>query len=354
MFFRTVVVFEREQRQLRIVSVVFTEEAESSRSRLRGLYDKAVYETEVIEKLLTAAVQPTLRAETEEPGVLAEIPTAIHSNWAREDFEGAVRRVKDHIIAGDCYQVVLSQRFTKDVTVQPVSIYRALRQSNPSPYMYFLKLGDDSIIGASPEMLVRCRGEQLDYRPIAGTRKRGKTDAEDQALAEEMRADEKEVAEHMMLVDLGRNDLGRVARYGSVRVQDLMSIERFSKVQHLVSSLRARLRDSCDRFDALAACFPAGTVTGAPKVKAMEIIRELEPDARGVYSGAVLYADYADNLDSCIAIRTIVLTKEQASVQAGAGIVADSVPEREFEETVHKAQALFRAIEIAENKLSAD
>ncbi|MDQ2976604.1 MAG: anthranilate synthase component I family protein [Acidobacteriota bacterium] len=354
MFFRTVVVFEREQRTLRIVSVVFADEAESSQSRLKELYDKAVSETEGIEKLLKAPVQLSRPAAPEKPRVSAHGPAAIHSNWAREDFEDAVRRVKDRIFAGDCYQVVLSQRFTKDVTAEPVSIYRALRHSNPSPYMYFLKMGDDSIIGASPEMLVRCRGEQLDYRPIAGTRKRGTTDAEDQALAEEMRADEKEVAEHMMLVDLGRNDLGRVARYGSVRVQDLMSIERFSKVQHLVSSLRARLRDGCNRFDALAACFPAGTVTGAPKVKAMEIIRELEPDARGVYSGAVLYADYADNLDSCIAIRTIVLTKEQASVQAGAGIVADSVPEREFEETVHKAGALFRAIELAENKLAAD
>jgi anthranilate synthase component 1 len=221
--------------------------------------------------------------------------------------------------------------------------------------MYFLKLGNSSIIGASPEMLVRCRGDHVDYRPIAGTRRRGASEAEDRLLTEEMRSDEKEVAEHVMLVDLGRNDLGRVAQFGSVRVEDLMSVERYSKVQHLVSSLSARLRTGCDRFDALAACFPAGTVTGAPKVKAMEIIGQLEPDERGVYSGAVLYADYADNLDSCIAIRTIVLTKGKASVQAGAGIVADSVPEREYDETVHKAQALLRAIEMAEtNELAAD
>jgi anthranilate synthase component 1 len=199
-------------------------------------------------------------------------------------------------------------------------------------------------------MLVRCRGEHLNYRPIAGTRKRGATDVEDQQLAEEMRTDQKEVAEHMMLVDLGRNDLGRVAEFGSVKVEDLMSVERYSKVQHLVSSLSARLRAGSDRFDALAACFPAGTVSGAPKVRAMEIIRELEPDQRGVYAGAVLYADYADNLDSCIAIRTILLRQGQASVQAGAGIVADSVPEREFEETVHKARALLRAIELAEEE----
>jgi len=214
--------------------------------------------------------------------------------------------------------------------------------------MYFLRLGDETIIGASPEMLVRCRGQRLDYRPIAGTRKRGATETEDWMLGEEMRADEKEVAEHTMLVDLGRNDLGRVAEYGSVKVEDLMAVERYSHVQHLVSSLRARLRDGLDRFDALASCFPAGTVTGAPKVRAMEIIKELEPETRGVYAGAVLYMDYAENLDSCIAIRTIVLRDHLASVQAGAGIVADSVPEREYEETLNKARALFRAIELAE------
>jgi anthranilate synthase component 1 len=214
--------------------------------------------------------------------------------------------------------------------------------------MYFLRMGDETIIGASPEMLVRCRGQRLDYRPIAGTRKRGATETEDWMLGEEMRADEKEVAEHTMLVDLGRNDLGRVAEYGSVKVEDLMAVERYSHVQHLVSSLRARLRDGLDRFDALASCFPAGTVTGAPKVRAMEIIQSLEPESRGVYAGAVLYMDYAENLDSCIAIRTIVLRDGRAMVQAGAGIVADSVPEREYEETLNKARALFRAIELAE------
>ncbi len=274
----------------------------------------------------------------------------VRSNWPRERFENAVRDVKEHIMAGDCYQVVISQRFSREVTVGPLPIYRALRQTNPAPYTYLLKLGDDAIIGASPEMLVRCRGQQLDYRPIAGTRKRGVTEAEDHMLAEEMRQDEKEVAEHMMLVDLGRNDLGRVAQFGSVKVEELMSVERYSKVQHLVSRLSARLRDGFDRFDALAACFPAGTVTGAPKVRAMEIIRELEPDDRGVYAGAVLYMDYAENLDSCIAIRTIVLRDGETSVQAGAGIVADSVLEREYDETVDKADALLRAIEIAEEE----
>ena len=346
MFYRTVVVFDRVQQQLRIVSVVFTEEAGSSEIRLRELYDQAVEETDRIEELLTSPEQPASAARDSQ--LRGDGKKSVRSNWTREKFQSAVCDVKEHIMAGDCYQVVLSQRFSKDVTVGPVPIYRALRKSNPAPYTYLLKVGDDAIIGASPEMLVRCRGAQLDYRPIAGTRKRGATEAEDNMLAEEMRVDEKEVAEHMMLVDLGRNDLGRVAQFGSVKVEDLMSVEKYSKVQHLVSSLSAGLRVGCDRFDALAACFPAGTVTGAPKVRAMEIIQKLEPDDRGVYAGAVLYMDYADNLDSCIAIRTIVLRKGEASVQAGAGVVADSVPEREFEETVHKAQALLRAIELAE------
>jgi anthranilate synthase component 1 len=217
--------------------------------------------------------------------------------------------------------------------------------------MYFLRLGAEAIIGASPEMLVRCHGQRLDYRPIAGTRKRGATEAEDWMLGEEMRNDEKEVAEHTMLVDLGRNDLGKVSDYGSVQVEDLMSIERYSHVQHLVTSLRSRLRDGLDRFDALASCFPAGTVTGAPKIRAMQIIRELEPFRRGVYAGAVLYVDYGDNLDSCIAIRTMVLREGVATVQAGAGIVADSIPELEYEECINKARAMFRAIELAEKGL---
>jgi anthranilate synthase component 1 len=355
-------VFDRVPQQLSIVSVVFTDAAGSGQFRLRELYDQAVGETERIEKLLTSPTRPstpsgtpTIRegssSDSKDQGTSESNP--VRSNWPREKFQDAVRDVKEHIMAGDCYQVVISQRFSKDVRVGPVPIYRALRKSNPAPYTYLLKLGDDAIIGASPEMLVRCREQQLDYRPIAGTRKRGVTEAEDQRLAEEMRHDEKEVAEHMMLVDLGRNDLGRVARFGSVRVEDLMSVERYSKVQHLVSRLSARLRAEFDRFDALAACFPAGTVTGAPKVRAMEIIRELEPDDRGVYAGAVLYLDYADNLDSCIAIRTIVLRDGEASVQAGAGIVADSVPEREYEETVDKAHALLHAIELAEEEVLA-
>lgn len=350
MFYRTLVVFDRVQRRMKIVAVVFTDDAAGNEIRLRELYQSAVQESERIAKLLAARplASPDLSPVQAKDQPASDFAgSTVRSNWTRENFEQAVLDVKEHIMAGDCYQVVLSQRFSREATAGPVPIYRALRQSNPAPYTYLLKLGRDSIIGASPEMLVRCRGERLDYRPIAGTRKRGATEEEDNLLAAEMRADEKEVAEHMMLVDLGRNDLGRVAEFGSVKVEDLMSVERYSKVQHLVSSLSARLREGCDRFDALAACFPAGTVTGAPKVRAMEIIRELEPDERGVYAGAVLYADYADNLDSCIAIRTIVLKEGGASVQAGAGIVADSVPEREYQETLDKAHALLRAIELA-------
>jgi anthranilate synthase component 1 len=347
MFFRTVLAFDRVRQQIEITSVVLTEEAGESRERLRGLYDAAVAETGRIENLLSesAALAPVERSAVENGGRRFE------SNWTREDFEAAVVRIKEHIAAGDCYQAVLSQRFSKACDVDPVQVYRALRATNPSPYMYFLRLGGESVVGASPEMLVRCRGQRLDYRPIAGTRKRGATETEDWLLGEELAADEKEVAEHVMLVDLGRNDLGRVADYGSVEVSELMAVERYSHVQHLVTSLRARLRDDRDRFDALAACFPAGTVTGAPKVRSMQIISGLEPDPRGVYAGAVLYIDYADNLDSCIAIRTVVIRDRAAHVQAGAGIVADSVPEREYEETVNKARAVLNAVEMAERGL---
>ena len=349
MLFRTVLAFDRVRQQMEITSVVFTEEAAGSRARLEELYDAAVGETAQVERLLSeGAASPP---KVDEGRGVEDAGARWEANWTRDDFEAGVVRIKEHIAAGDCYQAVLSQRFDRRVTVDPVQIYRALRATNPSPYMYFLKLGDEAVVGASPEMLVRCRGQRLDYRPIAGTRKRGATETEDWLLGEEMRADEKEVAEHVMLVDLGRNDLGRVADYGSVEVGELMTVERYSHVQHLVTSLRARLRDDRDRFDALAACFPAGTVTGAPKVRAMQIVADLEPDARALYAGAVLYADYADNLDSCIAIRTVTLRDSLAQVQAGAGIVADSVPEREYEECVNKARTIFNAVELAERGL---
>ena len=313
---------------------------------LRALYDKAVRETERIENLLSEPVT----APSSQP-TIGQTTVHFQSNWPRPQFEAAVEKVKEHIAAGDCYQAVIAQKFMKPTAADPLAIYRALRATNPSPYMFLLRMGGETIIGSSPEMLVRCHGQRLDYRPIAGTRRRGATEAEDWMLGEEMSSDEKEVAEHTMLVDLGRNDLGRVSDYGSVKVEELMSIERYSHVQHLVTSLRSRLRDDLDRFDALRSCFPAGTVTGAPKIRAMQIIDELEPAKRGVYAGAVLYVDYADNLDSCIAIRTIHLRDGVATVQAGAGIVADSVPEREYEECVNKARALFRAIELAEKGL---
>jgi anthranilate synthase component I len=347
MFFGTIVAFDRVRQQMEITSVVFTDEAEGDRDRMRELYESAVASTASIESDLN---KDSLPAPSTRP-LASDTRVEFQSNWPRAEFEAAVDKVKDHIAAGDCYQAVIAQQFTKPTTADPISIYRALRSTNPSPYMYFLRLGAETIIGASPEMLVRCHDRRLDYRPIAGTRKRGATEAEDIRLGEEMRRDEKEVAEHTMLVDLGRNDLGRVSDYGSVKVEELMTVERYSHVQHLVTSLKSRLRDDLDRFDALAACFPAGTVTGAPKIRAMEIIRELEPARRGVYAGAILYVDYASNLDSCIAIRTIDLRNGIATVEAGAGIVADSVPEREYEECVNKARGLFRAIELAEKGL---
>ncbi|HEX8163713.1 MAG TPA: anthranilate synthase component I family protein [Pyrinomonadaceae bacterium] len=354
MLFRNLLAFDRARQQIEISSLVMTDEADGDRTRLCALYDAAVVETDRIERLL-AGEPPDASGRERDTG--APPPRGggeaarFESNWERAKFERAVEEIKESILAGDCYQAVLSQRFAAEVSASPLEIYRALRALNPSPYMFFLRLGGLSVVGASPEMLVRCRGRELEYRPIAGTRPRGATEADDARLAAEMRADEKEVAEHLMLVDLGRNDLGRVAEYGTVRVGRLMSVESYSHVQHLVTSLTARLRAGADRFDALAACFPAGTVTGAPKVSAMRIIRALEPAPRGVYAGSVLYTDYAENLDSCIAIRTLVLRGSRAEVQAGAGIVADSVPASEHEECVNKARALLRAVELAERGL---
>lgn len=353
MFYRSVLAFDSVHRKIEITSIVFTEEAGSSRERLKQLYEQAVDETARLEQLLLAGPSP----QKPSLGTVADLSAASSvSEWTttgtREAFENAVVSVKERIAAGDCYQVVLSQRFFRQVKASPLSVYRALRATNPSPYMYLMRLGNEWVIGASPETLVKCQGSRLDYRPIAGTRPRGCDEAEDVLLGQEMRADVKEVAEHVMLVDLGRNDLGRVATYGSVKVEELMRVERYSHVQHLVTQLTAELRESLDRFDALAACFPAGTVSGAPKVRAMEIICELEPEPRGVYAGAVFYADYADNLDSCIAIRTIVLGEDGgASVQAGAGVVADSIPSREYVEIVNKATALFRSVELAESEM---
>ncbi|HUF48129.1 MAG TPA: anthranilate synthase component I family protein, partial [Vicinamibacterales bacterium] len=253
--------------------------------------------------------------------------------------------------AGDVYQAVYSQRFETDTSAPAFDVYRALRHINPSPYMFFLRMGRDAIVGASPEMLVRVEGRHVETHPIAGTRRRGVTPEDDQRLADDLRRSEKERAEHVMLVDLGRNDLGRVAAVGSVRVPQYMALERYSHVMHLVSRVEGRLADDRDRLDALVSTFPAGTLTGAPKIRAMQIIGGLEPTRRGLYGGAVGYLDFAGNLDFCIAIRTITMRDRKAQLQAGAGIVADSDPSDEFDETRDKAQALVRALEMAEQGL---
>ena len=273
------------------------------------------------------------------------------STFGREAFCKVVARTKEYIQAGDIIQAVLSQRLTLRTDVDPFDVYRALRVVNPSPYMYYLRLGELKVVGSSPEVLVRLEGERIDLRPIAGTRPRGAGEPEDCRLAEELAADPKERAEHIMLVDLGRNDVGKVARVGSVEVPALMTVERYSHVMHLVSHVRGRLEPGRSAFDLLRACFPAGTVTGAPKVRAMEIIEELEPTRRGPYAGAVGYVSFSGNLDTCITIRTVVFSRGLATIQAGAGIVADSEPEREYEETMNKARALLRAIELAEHGL---
>jgi anthranilate synthase component 1 len=253
----------------------------------------------------------------------------IHASTTQANHLKAVKKAKEYIAAGDVFQVVLSRRVDFLPEVPPFDLYRALRTVNPSPYMYFLKTGDLHILGSSPEMLVRVTGRKLEYRPIAGTNPRGRDEAEDQRLAQAMSSDEKERAEHVMLVDLGRNDIGRVSEYGSVRVSE------------------GKLREGLDALDAFAACFPAGTLSGAPKVRAMQIIEELEPLRRGTYGGSILYADFAGNLDSCIAIRTMLIKNKRAYLQAGGGIVADSDPQKEYQESVNKAQALLRAVEKA-------
>ena len=339
MFYKTVLAFDHLRHQIHIISNIMVDE---SREPIEVQYNKAVDEIRQIEQILRAPLEILEVARNGKELV-------VRSNFEKKDYLNAVAAAKEYIAAGDIFQVVLSQRFEVDLPASPFEIYRALRIVNPSPYMYFLKMSDASIVGSSPEMLVRVRNREVEYRPIAGTLPRGKDEAEDEALAEKLRDDEKERAEHLMLVDLGRNDLGRVSKYGTVRVQDIMFIERYSHVMHLVSSLKGELRDDVDRWDTLMACFPAGTVSGAPKVRAMEIIDELEPTKRCVYAGAVMYVDFSNNLDSCIAIRTLVVRGNKGYIQAGGGIVADSVPENEYLETVNKSRALIRAINLAQN-----
>ncbi len=273
------------------------------------------------------------------------------SNFTKAQYEQAVLKAKEYIKAGDIFQVVPSQRFQTKITVEPYEIYRALRLVNPSPYMYFLHCGDATVVGASPEVMVRLEGGTIDLRPIAGTRRRGATEEEDKALAAELLADPKERAEHIMLVDLGRNDVGRVSEPGSVKVSELMVIERYSHVMHIVSNVRGRLSVGKDSYDVIRACFPAGTVSGAPKIRAMQIIDELEPTRRGPYAGAVGYFGFSGNMDTCITIRTLVIKDNVAYIQAGGGVVADSDPAAEYQETVNKAKAMMRAVEMAEKGL---
>jgi len=334
MFYKTLLAFDHLRHQIHIISNLLVDESKDS---LEMQYAQAAEEIQRIENLLRAPLEPPVPTVNRDE-------VQVRSNFEKSKYLDAVGKAKEHIAAGDIFQVVLSQRFEVDLKTPPFEIYRALRIVNPSPYMYFLKMPDATIVGSSPEMLVKIHGNEASYRPIAGTRPRGSNSAEDEHLALELLADEKERAEHIMLVDLGRNDLGRVCKYGTVRVEDLMFIERYSHVMHLVSSLRGQLPEDGDRLDTLMACFPAGTVSGAPKVRAMEIIDELEPTRRGVYSGAILYLDFSNNLDSCIAIRTLVVKGKKGYIQAGGGIVADSTPEGEYEETLVKATGMMRTL----------
>ena len=338
MFFDRLLAFDHVRHEIFIIATANVREQPPDKA-----YDRALRDITAIEKKLNAPLpRRYLHAPKPYWGRLK-----VQVSVKKERFLKTVEKIKDYIMAGDVFQAVPSLRLELEPDVPPFTIYRALRRVNPSPYMYFLRMGELTVLGSSPEMLVRVTGRKLEYRPIAGTRKRGADEAEDLRLEEELRADEKERAEHVMLVDLGRNDVGRVSDFGTVKVRDLMFVERYSHVMHLVSAIEGQLRKDLSPVDALAACFPAGTLTGAPKVRAMQIIEEVEPVRRGIYGGSVLYADFAGNLDSCIAIRTMLVKGRKAYVQAGAGIVADSIPENEYQECLNKAQALVRAVELA-------
>lgn len=341
-FFHEVIAFDHVKKELLLIV-----NADVRRQSAKAAYASATKRLRALETLLARPL-PTRKRRRVKPGKLQ-----VQYGTRKADFLRAVERTREYIAAGDIFQAVISQRFEVDPGDDPFAVYRALRVVNPSPYMYFLRLKVDPqrkaeplhLVGSSPELLVRVQGRAVEYRPIAGTRPRAQDEAEDRRRGEELLADAKEVAEHVMLVDLGRNDVGRVSEFGSVKVHDLMVIERYSHVMHIVSSIEGRLRPELSAVDALRSCFPAGTLSGAPKVRAMEIIEELEPTRRGVYGGGVCYADYSGNLNSCIAIRSMLVKDGVGYIQAGAGIVADSVPEREYEESVNKAQAVLRAVE---------
>jgi anthranilate synthase component 1 len=390
MFFDQVLAFDHVKKEIYLIVTADLARNSAADRSTTAAYARAVKRLNRLEKRLARALpKPAKKHAQGKLKLLSRTPKAA--------FLKALRRTKEYIASGDVFQCVLSQRFDCVPGVDAFDVYRALRIVNPSPYMYFLRFGLEAaatdkpgtlpspkatadqasqsatneailpmkhgkkkqkkqkkakpavahIVGSSPELLVRVHGRTVEYRPIAGTRPRSANEVEDRALEADLRADEKEVAEHVMLVDLGRNDVGRVSEYGSVKVKDLMFVERYSHVMHLVSSLEGKLRPELEAIDAFRACFPAGTLSGAPKIRAMEIIEELEPARRGVYGGSILYADFSGNLDSCIAIRTLYMNGEHGYIQAGAGIVADSVPEKEFEECANKARAVVRAIERA-------
>ena len=340
-FVDTMLVFDHVTHRIKVLSHVHLD------GDIEKAYQKAVDKIDNLVEMLRQQPQPGQHTEP------AGQPTGndrLFSNLSREEFEARVLKIKQYITAGEAIQVVLSQRLARPTGAAPFEIYRALRTINPSPYMFFLDFNDFYIIGASPEVLVRVEDGVVMTRPLAGTRPRGKTPAEDLALEQELRNDEKERAEHIMLVDLGRNDIGRVSQLGTVEVSHLMDVERYSHVMHLVTHVQGKLRPDMTALDALRACFPAGTVSGAPKIRAMQIIAELEPEKRGPYAGAVGYFSFSGNMDMAIAIRTMVMTKGIAYVQAGSGIVYDSAPGREYEESMNKAGALLKAINQAENK----
>ncbi len=341
----TLIVFDHVMRRMFLISNAHVHMDDPDRA-----YEQAVHKISLLHERLRAPLPPrSERDEAPSEGMEAKSGSgdAIQSNCTREGFEAAVEKAKEYIRAGDIFQVVLSQRFWRTYTGDPFDLYRALRAINPSPYMYYLQLGDLRIAGSSPEILINLTDEEVCVRPIAGTRPRGRTVEEDLALEKELLADPKELAEHTMLLDLGRNDVGRVAEYGTVRVDDRMVIERYSHVMHIVSQVKGRLRKGLNAFDVLRAGFPAGTVSGAPKIRAMEIIDELENVRRGPYAGALGYVSFSGALETAITIRTMIVQNDTVYVQAGAGIVADSVPALEYQETQNKARGMLRAVDMA-------
>ena len=344
----TLLIFDNVTHNIKVVSNAFIQDENPEE-----VYHRAIEKIDSMVKRFSRSPSSSNSEVVEggAPGSSSHDGKTPKSNFTRESFKKAVLAAKEYIVSGDIFQAQISQRFSTPIHTDPFQIYRALRSINPSPYMYYLQFEGLQLVGTSPEVLVRLEDHQVEVRPIAGTRRRGNSPEEDQALAKELLADPKECAEHVMLIDLGRNDIGRVCRYGTVKVDELMIIERYSHVMHIVSNVVGELEKGKDAFDVLQACFPAGTVTGAPKIRAMEIIDELEPEGRGFYAGAVGYFSFQGNMDTCITIRTIIIQDGQATVQAAAGIVADSDPDREYEETMNKARAMLCAIEMAEKGL---